>query len=404
VRAEQLQASARLKNIKVKNETAEAEARSRFTLAKTRLECFKNVDGGMFLIQLTRAKTRAAADARRVERLRKAADPSAAGQIALEDAEVQLAFAEAEVASLTRGDYQRRRLQLEHGLQDAKWAVNQVMRDSESQLAAAEAEKAAADRVLSIRQEQLDRLQDQLARCTVTAPHDCVATLSSVLRPGDAVRTNQPLVTLTSAPTSVERVRENVLVIPRSALQQAGERSFCFVLANRGVERRPILTGDRNERGVQIVEGLDPGECVIRDAAGFLTERMEGDEVSRSAGEGHGPHGAKEDVRAAPTDTPTGADETTDQPAAKRPGAGRAGRARGRGPGLDLSQFDKDGDGRLSREEAPEQMASFFRRLDVNADGFLDAAELAAMRSRMRGVGPGGPGRPQEKTDPGGKR
>jgi hypothetical protein len=75
---------------------------------------------------------------------------------------------------------------------------------------------------------------------------------------------------------------------------------------------------------------------------------------------------------------------------------------------LDLSQLDKDSDGKLSREEAPERMASFFGRLDTNADGFLDAAELAAMRSRMRGVGrgggPGGPGRPQEKTDPGGKR
>jgi hypothetical protein len=178
-----------------------------------------------------------------------------------------------------------------------------------------------------------------------------------------------------------------VLVIPRSALQQAGERSFCFVLTNRGVERRPIVTGDRNERSVQIVEGLDEGECVIRDAADFLTERMEGNEVSPSARGGHGPHGAEEDVRAAPTDTPASADNAMDQPAAKRPGAGAAGRERGlRG----LSQLDKDGDGRVSRKEAPERMAEFFARLDTNADGFLDAEELAAaMRRRTRAGGPG---------------
>ncbi len=54
-------------------------------------------------------------------------------------------------------------------------------------------------------------------------------------------------------------------------------------------------------------------------------------------------------------------------------------------------QLDRDGDGKVSREEAPEPMRPFFDRLDENKDGFIDAAEVAKMRSLMgRGGRPGG--------------
>ena len=61
---------------------------------------------------------------------------------------------------------------------------------------------------------------------------------------------------------------------------------------------------------------------------------------------------------------------------------GRPGGSMGR-----LMQFDTDGDGRISRKEAPERMKSGFARIDTNGDGSLDADELQAMAGRMRGGG-----------------
>jgi Ca2+-binding EF-hand superfamily protein len=47
-----------------------------------------------------------------------------------------------------------------------------------------------------------------------------------------------------------------------------------------------------------------------------------------------------------------------------------------------MTRFDKDGDGALSKEEAPERMAALFDRLDTNGDGKLTAEELTAAGGR----------------------
>jgi len=62
-----------------------------------------------------------------------------------------------------------------------------------------------------------------------------------------------------------------------------------------------------------------------------------------------------------------------------------------------LMQFDKDGDKKISREESEGTfMSNFFDDIDSNKDGFVDAAENAALRARMQkkagGGGPGGRG------------
>lgn len=53
-----------------------------------------------------------------------------------------------------------------------------------------------------------------------------------------------------------------------------------------------------------------------------------------------------------------------------------------------LEKADKNGDGKISRDEAPQQVQGAFDRLDSNGDGAIDKSELG----KTMAAGPGGPG------------
>jgi acetyl esterase/lipase len=55
-------------------------------------------------------------------------------------------------------------------------------------------------------------------------------------------------------------------------------------------------------------------------------------------------------------------------------------------PGDVIRRFDKNGDGKLSREELPEQMRAVFDRVDTNQDGFVTPEEEVAFRARNREI------------------
>jgi hypothetical protein len=83
----------------------------------------------------------------------------------------------------------------------------------------------------------------------------------------------------------------------------------------------------------------------------------------------------------------------------QRPGSDR--------PQFDLSALDKDGDGKISKEEAPERMRERFDRMDRNDDGFIDKEEQEAIMRfiRERGKQGGGNGakrRPNQGDGDGG--
>jgi Ca2+-binding EF-hand superfamily protein len=73
----------------------------------------------------------------------------------------------------------------------------------------------------------------------------------------------------------------------------------------------------------------------------------------------------------------------------QRPGQGGA---RG-SPGDQLRNMDRDGDGKISRDEMPEQMRQRFDRIDENGDGLIDETEIEAMANRFRGGQGQAPGR-----------
>ena len=72
----------------------------------------------------------------------------------------------------------------------------------------------------------------------------------------------------------------------------------------------------------------------------------------------------------------------TDAGSRTDPGSSR--RFRGRLP--TLSSLDKDGDGKINKEEAPERMRENFERTDTNGDGFIDSKEFDAVLQRIRGM------------------
>lgn len=90
------------------------------------------------------------------------------------------------------------------------------------------------------------------------------------------------------------------------------------------------------------------------------------------------------------------ATESAPQPDYAAMAGGGRGPGMGGGPRPDPMANDKDGDGRLSKEEAPERMAANFEQWDANSDGFVDKDEIEAGRARFaqRRGGGGGGGQP----------
>lgn len=75
-------------------------------------------------------------------------------------------------------------------------------------------------------------------------------------------------------------------------------------------------------------------------------------------------------------------------------------RGPGHGPGRGLAELDKDGNGSISKDEAPPRLQASFDEVDTNQDGALDQAELQAWHEAH---GPGkagkGPGRGLAEMD-----
>lgn len=82
--------------------------------------------------------------------------------------------------------------------------------------------------------------------------------------------------------------------------------------------------------------------------------------------------------------------------AQQRIAAMRGGAGAGGPPGMPsadeiFQRLDKNGDGKLTKDEIPAPMAERFAQADTNGDGVITKAELEEARKQMMGAGPGGP-------------
>lgn len=69
-----------------------------------------------------------------------------------------------------------------------------------------------------------------------------------------------------------------------------------------------------------------------------------------------------------------------------------------------IQRMDKDGDGKVSADELPDQLRERLSAADTNGDGFYDAGELTAAFAAMGGGGGPGAGRGPAGGPPGGGR
>lgn len=94
------------------------------------------------------------------------------------------------------------------------------------------------------------------------------------------------------AHVSIETLREEqVVTVPREAVQTDERGSFAMVVVADSVQRRDVRTGASDDGHIAITEGLNAGDTVVTMSSRRLKE---GQKVSTGEGEGRGRPGASE--------------------------------------------------------------------------------------------------------------
>ncbi len=165
---------------------------------------------------------------------------------------------------------------------------------------------------------------------------------------------------------------KDVLTVPVAAVVDQAGSQFCWVQSASGPERRPLVLGATNDKMVEVKGGVLEGDQVILNPRAVVPDaRVEVKDEK------------KDDVD---TTKKFGQEKPFDPKTAGGPGAGAGAGGGGRRPTLQIKELDKDGDGKISKEEAPEFLKDpeRFARMDTDGDGFITQAELTAAALRMQ--------------------
>lgn len=209
---------------------------------------------------------------------------------------------------------------------------------------------------------------------------------------------------------------DDALTVPVSCVvEQGGKFNTWVVIGPNKYERRPLTVGATNDRVFEIKDGLKEGDVVLLNPKAMVEEArkeeprtgpQEGDSSKKfgSAALKSEPNGSEKksnggERKIAQDDKSAGAETSGSS-------AGSGGQPKTAGgfkmPTVaDIMKQDGDGDGKISKDEANEQMKSRWEQNDTDGDGFLDRKEAKEMVERIAkfikerqggGGGPGGPG------------
>ena len=244
-----------------------------------------------------------------------------------------------------------------------------------------------------------------------------VKEYATYVRVGDSADTLRP--GMTAEVEILVAHLTDVLTLPVAAVVERRGRFFCWVDLPSGPEKRPLVLGHSNDQFVEIKDGVADGELVLLNPRAVVKEAREleeaqeavnvdekfgGDPGGPGAGgpgaRGPGARGPGRRAGGRPGPGPGGGEGAGVREGgpgrARRPGGESADsggqRRAGAGGGGGLSRFDTDGDGKISKDEAPAQMKNFFDNMDANGDGFIDSDEMAKMRQARQRSGRAGGG------------
>lgn len=172
----------------------------------------------------------------------------------------------------------------------------------------------------------------------------------------------------------VDRLK-NTISVPVQAIVQRSSSNWCYVRDGRSVARRMVQLGKTNDKFVQITQGIKEGDMVVLNPAAIMENDKEG------AAKGQAGDSKEADTK---SKFARDATDTAKQPGGPASTGARAGQEK-RAGAPNLAALDKDKDGKLSKEEVPEEMRQYFDTLDRDKDGFLDAAEQATIGKRPGG-------------------
>ena len=177
---------------------------------------------------------------------------------------------------------------------------------------------------------------------------------------------------------------QDVIKVPLSSVVEEKGKYHCYIQAADGSsEKRTVEVGLSDETFVQVKDGVKEGDVVIRNprAVGLVEVDTEITVEEEDETEKFG-------------DTSGSPSISKDKKARGRGGAGKGGAGKGRG-GRGWSRLkasDADGDGKISKDEAPDNIKRFFDRMDKNQDGFIEESEVGGSRGGSGGGRPGGGG------------
>ncbi|MGC3969619.1 MAG: HlyD family efflux transporter periplasmic adaptor subunit [Pirellulales bacterium] len=191
--------------------------------------------------------------------------------------------------------------------------------------------------------------------------------------------------------------KKGVLSVPVQCVIEQGGKLYAWKQAGSGYVKTEVKLGPGDDRSVEVVAGLADGDVVLQNPPERSESSFSGASDAR-AQFGGGRRGAENGGAPGATGGPSG--EGAGGAGSGGPGGGGPPGGRG-GRSMDVMSLDKDGDGKVSRTEAPEPMQAFFGRMDTDGDGFITAAEAAEARARRASSG-GGPGGGAPSFGPGG--